>query len=379
MIRILVTGDFCPINRTEQLGLGKQFGEIYNDFLEILSGNDLNVTDLECPLTLSGRTMPKIGPHQKAHPDCIEILKFGNFNLVALANNHIMDYNGKGAGDTLELCKTNHINTIGIGRTRADAARPFIYKKQNKSVAIINCADNEFLVATDESMVGNPIDPVSLYEDILTAKRSNDFVLVIVHAGNEFYELPSPRTKKLYRHIVDLGADAVIAHHTHAISGYELYRSKPIFYGLGNFIYDWPGRLHEGWNNGFVVRLLLSEKLEFEIIPIKQSGSEPGVFQLSSLENDLFLQNIDRLNQIISNDSLLERRFIEFCESVYPAYDAYIEPYLGRYVTALRKRGLFPHFMRHRKRLLILNITRCESHRDVLVRMLENHFRWRSS
>ena len=81
------------------------------------------------------------------------------------------------------------------------------------------------------------IDPVRLFYDIAAAKKRHDYLIAVIHAGNEFYDLPSPRTKNLYRYLIDNGADAVVAHHTHRFSGYEIYKSKPIFYGLGNFIY----------------------------------------------------------------------------------------------------------------------------------------------
>jgi poly-gamma-glutamate synthesis protein (capsule biosynthesis protein) len=185
--------------------------------------------------------------------------------------------------------------------------------------------------------------------------------------------LPSPRTKKLYRYIIDLGADVVISHHTHAFSGYEIYKFKPIFYGLGNFIYDWPGKINERWNKGYVVRLRVSEKIDFDIIPLKQCDEKAGVFHLNAEETKTFTKEINRLNPIIADDNQLEAEFQRYCTSVFPMYDAFIEPYFGKYITALRKRGLFPKLMSKRKRLLLLNLTRCESHRDVLLRMLKQY------
>ena len=370
-IKILITGDFCPHNRIEGLALKSDYKAIFNDFIDVFSDNDLNITDLECPLTLSESARPKSGPHQKAHPDCIKILKYANIHLAALANNHIMDYNSLGANDTIELCRANLIDTVGIGKTLEDAGRPFSANLKGKKIAILNYADNEFLSASDGSFQCNSIDPVRCYYDIHEAKQNHDFLIVIIHAGNEFYELPSPRTKKLYRYIIDLGADAIISHHTHAYSGYEIYKGNPIFYSLGNFIYDWPGKNNSKWNIGYVVKLILSDKTDFEIIPLKQCNEIPGVFHLSSEEDETFQNDIDRLNQIIADDRKLENQFQKYCDTVFPMYDAFIEPYFGNHITALRNRGFFPKLMSKRKRLLLLNLIRCESHRDVLLRMLK--------
>jgi poly-gamma-glutamate synthesis protein (capsule biosynthesis protein) len=370
-IRILITGDFCPINRIEELAFKQDFASIFNDFADVFKGNDLNVIDLECPLTSSESARPKTGPHQKAHPDCIKILKYADIGLAAMANNHIMDYDTEGALETLNLCKANGISTVGIGKSCEDARNFFSINVKDRKIAILNYADNEFLSTTDGKVNCNALNIVQCFYDINNARKSHDYLIVIMHAGNEFYELPSPRTKQLYRYIIDQGADVVVSHHTHSFSGYEIYQSKPIFYGLGNFIYDWPGKVNSSWNYGYVIKIQISEKLEFEIIPLKQGNEKPGVFHLNKEEILAFNNEIDRLNMIIADDQQLEIEFRKYCNSVFSMYDAFIEPYFGKYITALQKRGLLPKLLTRKKRLLLLNLTRCESHRDVLLRMLK--------
>ncbi|GAF03253.1 CapA family protein [Saccharicrinis fermentans] len=372
-INILITGDFCPINRIEELCHNGHYASIFNDFAAVFQGNDLNVVDLECPLTLSNKTRPKTGPYQKAHPDTINALKFVDVSVVAMANNHIMDYDSKGVEDTLNLCKQNNIATIGIGTAVTEASKPYSTEIQGKKIAILNYADNEFLSTTDQRFVGNAIDPIQGHYDIQKAKKTHDFVIVIAHAGNEFYKLPSPRTKKLYRYLCDQGADVVISHHTHVFSGYEIYNEKPIFYGLGNFVYDWPGKINTPWNRGYAVRLSIVEKIDFEIIPLKQGNDQPGVFKLNEEEHQVFMADMQALHQIIDDDAKLEAEFQAYCDSVFPMYDAFIEPYFGPYVTALQKRGWLPKLLTRQKRLFHLNLSRCESHRDVLLRMLRKY------
>ncbi|MGQ1785709.1 CapA family protein [Saccharicrinis sp. GN24d3] len=372
-INILLTGDFAPINRVEELCLKGDFQSVFNDFIDVFQNNDLNVVDLECPLTHATTTRPKTGPYQKAHPDTIGALDYAKISLAAMANNHIMDYDNQGVEDTLELCKQNGIATVGIGSSKEEAAQPFSLELKGKKIAILNYADNEFLTTPDGSYSCSPINPVNCHYDIARAKKRHDFVLVIVHAGNEFYHLPSPRTKKLYRYLADQGADAIISHHTHVFSGYEVYNEKPIFYGLGNFVYDWPGKTNSDWNRGYVVRLNISDKIDFEIVPLKQGNKKPGVFKLTDNEKSIFDADIQGLNNIIDNDEQLEGEFQKYCQSVYPMYDAFIEPYYGRYVAALQKRGWMPKLLSRQKRLFHLNLSRCESHRDVLLRLLKKY------
>jgi len=371
-IKILFTGDFCPIGRIEELALSDNYEAVFNDFKDVLVGNDLIITDLECPLTFSTEKRKKTGPHQKAHPECIKLLQHAGIGLAAMANNHIMDYGSRGLTDTLELCKANDIATVGIGRSGREAAEPFIFSKNGKRIAVLNFADEEFISSPDGLYMCNPLDAVGVYYQIKEARQTNDKVIVIVHAGNEFYELPSPRTQNLYRYMIDLGADCVIAHHTHAFSGYEIYNSKPVFYGLGNFIYDWPGKRNSAWNKGYVVKLVISETIDFELIPLKQGNDKPGIFHLDEEETNEFETHIRYLNSIISDERKLEEKFADYIASVAPMYNAYIEPYFGALASSLRNRGLFPKLMSKRKRLLLLNIIRCESHREVLLRILES-------
>lgn len=371
--KILIAGDFCPHKRIEELALKGNYESVFNDFIDEFRGHDLTIVDFECPLTASEKARRKTGPHQKSHPETISILNYAGVNLVVLANNHIMDYDNDGIAETLELCRKNGIDTTGVGRSREEAALPYSKMINGRKIAVLNYADNEFLSTPDGSYTCNPIDYVRCYYDIKKISKEHDFLIVIVHGGNEFYELPSPRTKELYRYMIDLGADIVLSHHTHVFSGYEIYNSKPIFYGLGNLVYDWPGKINEKWNRGYLVRLNISSKLKFEIVPYKQCGEKPGLFHLGDNETVLFNKEISRLNSIIDNDDLLEKEFQSYCESVSPMYRAFIEPYFGRVITALQKRGLLPRMFTRKKILLHLNLSRCESHRDVLLRMLKKY------
>ena len=369
-INILFTGDFCPHNRIEALSKDKNYAAIFNDFIDVFKGNDLNVTDVECPLTESKKRIPKTGPHQFAAPHTIDILKYAGIGLAAMANNHIMDCDAEGAIDTINLCKQAGIATVGIGNSAAERRKTFSIIIKGKKIAIINFAENEFITAPGGEMAANPLHLVNNYHDITAAKKEHDFVLLFLHGGNEFYHLPSPRVKETFRFFIDIGADAVISNHNHCFSGYEIYNGKPIFYSLGNFIYDWPQRIHTDWNIGFVVRFKITETINFDLIPLKQNNELPGVFHLNDIEKKLFDEKILYLSNIINDDTKLAEAFDLYCSSKNRMYEAFIEPNFGNTIASLRARGLFPKLMNKRKRLLLLNLARCEAHRDVLLNLL---------
>ena len=70
-------------------------------------------------------------------------------------------------------------------------------------------------------------------------------VVVIYHGGNEYYPLPRPELKKTFHFLADIGADAVVGHHTHVFSGYEMYNGIPLVYSLGNFFFPLEGEPEE--------------------------------------------------------------------------------------------------------------------------------------
>ena len=74
--RIIVTGDFCPINRIDNLIAEGKYEAIFNDFLPILKSSCLTLTNMECPLTESEQPINKIGPSLKASPHVAHALSF---------------------------------------------------------------------------------------------------------------------------------------------------------------------------------------------------------------------------------------------------------------------------------------------------------------
>ena len=369
-VKILVAGDFCPVLRIQDLAIGNQPELVFNDFIYDLQENDLNIVDLECPLIEEGTPILKSGPHLIASPKAIGLLKYGNIGLVAMANNHIRDYGSEGLLKTMELNHENKIATVGAGKNLEEARKPFLTNIKGKQIAILNITENEWSNTHGNVPGANPLDLIDNQADIMQARQNADVIVVIFHGGNEFYELPSPGLKKVLHFLADAGASAIISHHTHVSSGYEVYNSVPIFYSTGNFCYDTVNAPFEDWYYGYAVKLIIGKKIDFEIIPFVQNLSEPGIRKLNDKEKGLFLQRLNRLKKIISDDRLLESRFNEYCDRNAFRYDLLFEPYRNKYLAFLRKRKLIPSFVSKRKKRLFLNIIRCEAHRDMILHYL---------
>lgn len=372
MIDILIAGDFCPHKRIEKLVADNKLAKIYNDFFPHLQHNHLNILNLECPLTNNGYPINKVGPHLKAGTKCVGAITYGGFQLVTLANNHIMDQGAEGLNDTLATLTRNNIAYVGAGKNLEDASRVFYFEKDGVKIAFLNFCESEFSIAENDKPGAEPISPVKNYYKIKEAGKNADFVVVIAHGGHEGYTLPSPRMVETYRFFIDVGASFVINHHSHCYSGFETYKGGTIFYGLGNFIFDWEGEVNSDWNHGYAVKISLEKsKTSFELIPYKQCGEEPGLLLLNEKEKQSFDNRIRKLNNVIKNPVLLEKEWQEFVEKNSDAYIIDFECGSSRFYQALRYRKIIPCLLSENKKRKLLNLIRCESHRDIIIESLK--------
>jgi len=372
-IKILITGDtHLGGGRVKELAIREAKDQLFGKFSQLIQKADISITNLESPLVDNGSPILKTGPNLKSPISSLGVLKKAGFDLLTLANNHIMDYGEAGLASTLDICSRTGLKTVGVGQNFIDAQQPFTTEIQGLRISIINIAENEFGTTENESPGAHSLNPIQNYYRIKETSETSDYVLVIIHGGHENYQLPSPRMKDTYRFFVDAGASAVIGHHPHCYSGYEVYRNVPIFYSLGNFLFDKQNQDYSIWNEGIMVEFIVDDSgLDFEIIPYIQNDKDVGLRRLNQEERSFFDKKLSQLNKIISDKRELEKNFEEFCISKRDLYSNFIEPHSFKYIHALRNRNLFPSLLSKRKKRLLLNLTRCEAHRDILQQILK--------
>jgi poly-gamma-glutamate synthesis protein (capsule biosynthesis protein) len=369
MIKIGFTGDFCPWLRIEEQYKTGNWKQLFESVHPFFSQNNLNVMDLECPLTTSSEKLLKTGPHLKANPKTVEILEHLNCKLVATANNHFKDYGWKGMQETYKTLTENNIAWMGSGQNYAEASQTFFWVKDDITIAFINIAENEWSTTVNKDPGCHAMDVVNVFHKIKEAKDNADFIVVIPHGGHEHYALPSPRMKKWYRFFVDAGANAVIGHHTHIVSGHEVYKEAPIFYSLGNFCFDWEKLREQPWNQGMLVRLEFkkNQPVSFELEFVHQNNDALGVFLVAGKEKQHMLVNLEKINAIIADDDKLTEAFQNYIASWKPLMNTWVQPYKGTILPSLHKKGLLPSLIGKHKKLLLTNLIRCEAHRDILI------------
>ena len=364
-MNILIAGDFCPQARVKQLCEEGKYTEILENAREVVKDADFSIVNFECPVTCGGeQPIEKKGPNLQCSEKGVEAIKWTDFDCCTLANNHLLDFGERGVINTLEACKKLGIETVGGGKNLEEASQVLFKSINGNTLAVINCCEHEFSIATDNTAGANPLNPVKQYYAIKEARTKSDYVLVIIHGGHEHWQLPSIRMQETYRFFIDAGADAVVNHHQHCFSGYEIYKGKPIFYGLGNFCFDNPHITSGIWNEGFMVQLQIDNSIDFQIYPYLQCDKEPCV-QL--LEPSSYDGRIKELNGIIADPELLQKYQNDYYRENERNYTQLFEPHDNRLINALRRRGLIPSLISQKRKLLALDFIQCESHRDRLI------------
>lgn len=370
-MKVLVAGDFCPTKRVAEKFDKGDCQSVLGEVKTILSNADYSIVNFECPIT-KGNEKPivKQGPNLQCSENGVEAVKWTGFNCVTLANNHFRDYGDQGVKNTLKVCIKNGLDYVGGGENFSDASK-ILYKKINgETLAIINCCEHEFSIATETSAGSNPLNPIKQFYAIREARKKADYVLVIVHGGHEIWQLPSPRMTETYRFFVDAGADAVVNHHQHCYSGYEVYNDKPIFYGLGNFCFDRPNYYTGLWEYGYMVNIHFANHIYFDILPYEQCKDEPRVKLLEDKQR--FEEALHALNNIISDKKKLTDSTLRYYQRSTKGICLALEPYRGKLFNKLFQMGWLPRLMNRGKLTKLQNLVMCEAHRDKLMYLLNN-------
>ncbi len=367
-MKVLIAGDFCPQSKVADCIEREDYASVLSEVRDITDHVDYSIVNFECPIaSCNGKPIAKSGPNLRCTEKGIDAIKWAGFDCVTLANNHFLDYGESGVKETLNVCKLKNIDYVGGGVNLKDASKILYTEVGNKTLAVINCCEHEFSIATEKSAGSNPLNTIQLYYSIKEARGKSDYVIVIVHGGHEHYNLPTPRMVETYRFFIKVGADAVINHHQHCYSGYEDYNGKPIFYGLGNLCFD---KLYEGipssWFEGYMVELSFgsNQNVEFRLIPYSQCKDKPRVEIMKGEDYKQFSDNIDRYNLVISNSTELEKKHEDWMASNSGSFEFQFLPYNNRWLISAYVRHLFPSLLSKKKILNLQNHIECESHRE---------------
>jgi poly-gamma-glutamate synthesis protein (capsule biosynthesis protein) len=253
--------------------------------IKALLNGDVNFTNLEAAVAQPGETIQE-GRGFLTPPEALDALTAMGFSLLALSGNHAFDLKETGIRNTLGELDRRNIVHAGTGNNITEATAPGYLRTPKGTIALIASASgliaagaratseragvNELRVeagdreneATEDlpgapSNTPNPEDVRRILQSIRDARQRADLVIVYQHNhvfGDRSFSTiftegmlerlaPNPWLTKWTHDEIDAGADIVVMHGAPLLHGVEIYRGRPIFYDLGNFIYNLPATL----------------------------------------------------------------------------------------------------------------------------------------
>ena len=279
---------------------------------------DAVVGNLECPATDIHRPVHKIYIF-RAEPDWLHTLRRHGITHLNLANNHTIDQGRIAMMDTRRNVLQAGIIPIGADSTMAAAVQPVrifppFYRKepcepssqkgeitggfppsekQNQfslSSPPLEGSGEVFLLSSVRLPLENfsylphrpspsqePFDTLCARVTRLRQQKPEAIIIVSLHWGEEHALTPRPQQVVEAHQLIDAGADALICHHTHTLQSIETYHGKPIYYSLGNFIFDPQRPINR--RAAIVALDITPPTLSFRTIPIYIEGCTPRILK----------------------------------------------------------------------------------------------------
>jgi poly-gamma-glutamate synthesis protein (capsule biosynthesis protein) len=344
---------------------------------EVIKNASEFIVNLEAPFTTCNNEIMKNGPNIKCDPSYIQVLKNIGVSAVCLANNHMMDFADEGLTETLDVCSKANIKSVGAGQNYQESSKPILFSLNNQNIAVLNIAENEFGGVTDTSSGINTLNLIDNIKKIREIKKECDVLILNLHAGIEYFALPRPELQKICHFFIEEGVDTIICHHTHVASAYEIYNGKPVFYGIGNFIFE-NKQSNQSWEEGYLVKIYVNKNSEinFELVPYNQNISESGVRLLKDEELINFQKQISQLNTCLATKEDYLAKWTAFCQSKEMYYMTLLFfPFIYKPLKLLLKIPFLNAIVNPKSRIALrLNLIRCESHSEVIKHVLSTSY-----
>lgn len=273
-VAILFTGDIMLGRYIETL-MGRKGGDFPFTFMpEIIEKGqtelgiqkfDLVVGNLEGPITEYGKnSLTSLIFNFK--PATANLLKKVGFTTLNLANNHTLNQHENGLSDTRKYLTDAGLTSFGHPSTPASEFSFVKYQFKDVSVGLLGLDNVDFKLDIEQT------------NDIIKSLDSQvDFLVIGVHWGVEYKQVASDYIVNMSHGFVDNGADFIWGHHPHVIQNSEVYNGAPIYYSLGNFVFD--QYFSPLTQEGLIVGLLIDgdkiKTIEFKVDLVNQGEPKP--------------------------------------------------------------------------------------------------------
>lgn len=207
----------------------------------LFSSCDMVVANLECPATSIVSSINKRFIF-RGEPDWLQALYEHGVTHLNLANNHSMDQGRRGLADTEMQVKKHGMIPLGYGTSIAESIKPQLLAETPRKVYLITSlrvpSENWAYLDSVPCVSESEITTIESQIDSLKSLDPKSFVIVMLHWGVEHVSVPSHYQVRDAHRLVVAGADYIVGHHPHCLQTVEIYNGVPIYYSIGNFIFD---------------------------------------------------------------------------------------------------------------------------------------------
>ncbi len=223
------------------------YGHAWSGLRGLFRRDDLTVVNMECPVSDLRDPLGKKFVFL-CDPAALPFARRAGVEVANLANNHGYDHGPEALLDSIRNLRASGIAPVGAGRSPRRALKPTVVDIEGWRVAVLGFGmvidPPEQVAAPGHPGTAAGHDTAAMLRAIRAADRTADIVIVTIHWGVELDTQPRPEQVELGHAFVRAGADAIFGHHAHRLQPLEHYRGRPIFWGLGNFV--WPNFSAEG-------------------------------------------------------------------------------------------------------------------------------------
>jgi len=223
-VSFLFSGDMMLARNLEVLSdqYGLSFATVY---LSDLPPADYFFTNFESANALPHRRTPSMVTTFSTRPDLFIIPKNIGITHASLANNHTYDYGQTGFDRTAGYLAEQGIVTFGHPLLVGTSSVVYLEKTPQVSVIALQNVTTAFAYKAVE-------------EEIAKMKSQSEIQIAYIHWGDEYVLVHNRLQQEIAEFLIDQGIDFVIGHHPHVTQDIGWYKERPIFYSLGNFIFD---------------------------------------------------------------------------------------------------------------------------------------------
>lgn len=325
-VRLMAVGDISLQTRNNR--------HPFEGVKEVFNRKDILFGNLETVLSNQGEKRQK-SVLLYSPPEKVRYPKEVGFDVLNIANNHILDLGMEGVRDTLDILSKNGLNFIGANNDKKSVSNHLILEKNGIKFGFLGYTIGR--LKTPKGIFINKFEEKKIIADVESIKDKCDFIVVSLHWGIENVFYPSPKQIEFAHNLINHGATLILGHHPHVIQGIEEHKNGLVAYSLGNFQFD-PKVSQSKTNESIVLCVNFTEKgiKNYEIVPIVIDKGLVPVIVEGQIKNKI-LDFISEISRYVEDGVVTNRWWFEEIAKKYlldniRSYKLRIKKYGVRYL-----------------------------------------------